>query len=114
MLHIDIPLSVTAIGGHAFTGGEVNSLVGREGWTRTRGTRSDAPPGDVLQVSVGIDVLLCAAASPQPPPLVVWGGIFNEAAVAVTDDYFLYRMGVTVPRIVTHVHIHSLVEFIQG
>ena len=74
----------------------------------------DGPPGDVLQVSVGIDVLTRAAANPQPPPLVAGGVKFNEEAVAVTEDYFLYTMGVTVPRTVTHVLIHSSVEFIQG
>ena len=58
----------------------------------------DGPLGDVLQVSVGIDVLARAAANPQPPPLVAGGDKFDEAAVAVTEDHFLSRVGVNVQK----------------
>ena len=67
-----------------------------------------------LQVSVGINLIAHAAANPQPLPQVAVGIEVNEAAVVTTENYFLFRMGVTVvPRTVTRVRIHSLVEFIQ-
>jgi BspA type Leucine rich repeat region (6 copies) len=94
---------------------------------------ADDPPGDVLQVSVGIDVLAREVANPQPPPLLAGGvkvneadahaaanppplplaaGVeVNEAAVVAMGDYFLFRSGVIVPRTVTHVRIHHSVEF---
>ena len=61
-----------------------------------------------------VEVNEAAAANPQPLPLVAVGVEVNESAVVTTENYFLFRMGVTVvPRTVTHVRIHSLVEFIQ-
>jgi hypothetical protein len=47
-------------------------------------------------------------------PLVAGGVEVNEAAVVTTEDYFLFRIGVTVPSTVTHVHIHSSVEWVQA
>jgi hypothetical protein len=80
----------------------------------TKALDADDPWGDGLQVSVGINLLAHAAANPQPLPLVAVGNEVNEAAVVTTENYFLFRMGVTVvPRTVTRVRIHSLVEFIQ-
>ena len=82
----------------------------------TKALDADDPRGDGLQVSVGINLFAHAAANPQPPPLVagqvevneaasanpqplplVAVGIeVNEAAVVTTENYFLFRMGVTV------------------
>ena len=47
----------------------------------------------------------------QPLPLVPGGVIFNEAAVAVTEEYFLYTDEcMYVPSTVTRVLIHRSVE----
>jgi hypothetical protein len=70
---------------------------------------ADDPWGNGLQVSVGVNLIAHAAANPQPLPLVAVGIEVNEAAVVTTENYFLFRMGVTVvPRTVTRVRIHSL------
>ena len=47
-----------------------------------------------------VEVNEAAAANPQPLPLVAVGIEVNESAVVTTENYFLFRMGVTVvPRI---------------
>ena len=79
----------------------------------TKALDADDPRGDGLQVSVGINLLAHAAANPQPPPLVAGQVEVNEAAVAVTKDYYIYRMESYVPRNVTCVRIHCSVKFIQ-
>jgi hypothetical protein len=40
--------------------------------------------------------------------------LFDDAAVAVIEDYFLYTEGVNVPRNVTRVRIHHSVEHIPA
>jgi hypothetical protein len=75
----------------------------------------DAPLGGVLQLSDGIIPLSCEVLlDPHPLPTVPAGGEVNEdKALAMMEDYFLYRVGVNVPRTVTHIRIHHLVEFIH-
>jgi hypothetical protein len=75
----------------------------------------DDPRVNDLQVSVCINILDHAAANPQPQPLVAGEEVeVNEASVVTTEDYFLYRMGVIVPRTVTHVQFHSSVKCVQA
>jgi hypothetical protein len=74
----------------------------------------DDPRVDDLPVTVSTNILDNAVANPQPPPLLAGGEVkVNETSVLTTAHYFVYRMGVTVPKTVTHVYIHSSVEFIQ-
>jgi hypothetical protein len=69
---------------------------------------------DDLQLTVRTNILDNAVANPQPPPLLTGGDVaVNEASVITTDDYFLYRMGETVPKTVTHVHFHSSVKCVE-
>jgi hypothetical protein len=70
---------------------------------------------DDLQLSVGTNILENAVANPHPPPLLAGGGgvEVNEASVFTTHDYFLYRMVVTVPKTVTHVHFHSSIKCVE-
>lgn len=50
----------------------------------------DAPMGDELQIYQLVSILTGAAASPQSLPLVAWWGVkVNEAAVALTKNYFI-------------------------
>jgi hypothetical protein len=67
----------------------------------------DDPQVDDLQLTVCTNIVHNAVHNTHPPPLVE----VNETSVLATDDYFLYRMGVTVPK--THVQFHSSVECVQ-
>ena len=69
---------------------------------------------DDLQLTVRTNILDNAVANPQSPPLLAGGEVEdNEASVITTDDYFLYRMGETVPNTVTHVQFHSSVKCVE-
>jgi hypothetical protein len=70
----------------------------------------DDPRVDDLQVTVRTNIIDNAVPNPQPPPLLPGGEVkVNETSVITTEYYFLYRMGATVPKTVTHVQLHSSV-----
>jgi hypothetical protein len=72
------------------------------------------PRVDDSQVTVHTNILDNAVAHPHPPLLLAGGEVeVNESSVLTTHDYFLYRMGVTVPKTVTHVHFHSSVKCVE-
>ena len=64
----------------------------------------DDPRVDDLQVTIRTNIIDKPVPNPQPPPLLPGGEVkVNETSVITTDEYFLYRMGATVPKTVTHV-----------
>ena len=74
----------------------------------------DDPQVDDLQLTVRTNIVHNAVANPQPPPLLAGGEVeVNDASVVTTDNYFLFRNGVTVPKTVTHVHFHSSVKYVD-
>jgi hypothetical protein len=75
----------------------------------------DDPQVDDLQLTVRTNIVHNAVANPQPPPLLAGGEVeVNNASVVTTDNYFLFRNGVTVPKTVTHVHFHSSVKYVDS
>ena len=73
----------------------------------------DDPQVDDLQLTVCTNIVHNEVANTQPPPLLAGGEVeVNDASHVTTDNYFLYRMGMTVPTTVTHVHFHSSVKYV--
>jgi hypothetical protein len=69
---------------------------------------------EVNETSADTNILDNTVDNPRPPPLPPGGEVeVNETSVLTTDDYFLYRMGVTIPKTVTHVQFHSSVKCVQ-
>jgi hypothetical protein len=74
----------------------------------------DHPLVDDLQLTVRTNIVHNEVANPQPPPLLAGGEVeVNDTSVVTTDNYFLYRMDVTVPKTVTHVYFHSSVKCVD-